>query len=352
MNPNIPGSEEMSTEVLTPFEKFLNEHDEDAWQGAVAELLPHVHEVDRNATRIWFAFFPLALLRALRRSEDPERLARELLMQGRWLLADQVDTSHTFLYGHRYWPEVKRAVVALAEAAGDASGLPLAGRIRELAARVASELKVEESLVLGIAAVAFMTLRQAGVEAFRSAPGAVHLDQKSLRRTPEQVLRARARDDRQGLFGFLRTEDKLWTVVWDEHDEDRRFKVMHLQEVASGAATDKRPWHERDARCTVDEGPIPVQCRSASCGTCWVGVLGGAEKLTEVGARERRQMPEMGYIDTDDPRPLIRLSCQAQATGALSIVIPPWNGFFGKYLKRQREAGAEGEAVQASEATA
>jgi uncharacterized 2Fe-2S/4Fe-4S cluster protein (DUF4445 family) len=30
---------------------------------------------------------------------------------------------------------------------------------------------------------------------------------------------------------------------------------------------------------------------------------------------------------------LIRLACQAQTHGAVSIVIPPWNGVFGKYLK-------------------
>jgi ferredoxin len=120
-----------------------------------------------------------------------------------------------------------------------------------------------------------------------------------------------------------------------------------MQEVASGAATDKRPWHELDARCTVDEGPIPVQCRSASCGTCWVGVLGGAEKLSERDWRERKMMPRFGYIETDEARPVIRLSCQARAAGAVSVVIPPWNGYFGKYLKRQREESAEetGEVV-------
>jgi hypothetical protein len=34
---------------------------------------------------------------------------------------------------------------------------------------------------------------------------------------------------------------------------------------------------------------------------------------------------------------LIRLACQAQALGAVSIVIPPWNGVFGKYLKKRKE---------------
>jgi hypothetical protein len=52
----------------------------------------------------------------------------------------------------------------------------------------------------------------------------------------------------------------------------------------------------------------------------------------------------MGYIETDEARPLIRLSCQARAEGAVSIVIPPWNGYFGKYLKKQREARAESQS--------
>ncbi len=340
----------MSTEVLTPFESFLDGHDEEAWGRVVADLLPHIHEVDRNAVQIWFAFYPLALLRALQQSDDPERLAAELLMQGKWYLKDQIDTSHAFLYGHRYWPEVKRAVAETVEAGTAPANLILTSQIRETAARIASKLKVEESHVVGITAVAFMTLQQVGLALFKAAKGEINLDNKALRKTPQQILQERARDDAQGLFGLLRTADKRWTVVWDEKHQDRRFKVIDMQEIASGAATDKRPWHEVDARCTIDEGPIPVQCRSAACGTCWVGVLGGAEKLTEVAARERRKMPEMGYIDTDEKHPLIRLSCQAQATGAVSIVIPPWNGFFGKYLKRMKEGG--GVEEMASEASA
>ncbi len=335
----------MSTKTLTPFEEFLNGHDEEAWAKALAELLPHVHEVDRNAVQIWFRFFPLALLQAFERAEDPAKLAQELEMQGRFFLKDQIDSSHTFLYGHRFWPAVKREAVRFAESKDVSANLSLAGLVRDVAALAASERKMEQSLLVGIAAVAVMTLRQVGFDEMGRTPGEVLLDAKHARRTPEQILKERARDDSQGALGFLRTADKRWTVVWDENRDDRRFKAIHIQEVASGAATDKRPWHEVDARCTVDEGPIPVQCRSASCGTCWVGVLGGAEKLTEVATRERRKMPEFGYIETDDPYPLIRLSCQAQAKGALSIVIPPWNGFFGKYLKKQKEAqGKESEA--------
>jgi ferredoxin len=337
----------MSVKETTPFEAFLAAHDDGAWAATVQELLPSIHEVDRTATQIWFRFFPLALLRAFEQSDDPARLAQELLMQGRWYLKDQPDSSHTFLYGHRFWPEVKRAVMRAAE--GEVKpGATLAEVVREVARAVASERKTDESLATGIAAVGLMTLEQVGLAEFRRATGEVLIDRRHLKRTPEEILRERAKDDGQGLFGFLRTADKHWTVVWDENKDDRRFKAVDMQEVASGAAADKRPWHEQDERCTVDEGPIPVQCRSASCGTCWVGVLGGAEKLTEVEWRERKMMPLFGYIETDEPRPLIRLSCQARATGAVSVVIPPWNGYFGKYLKRAREGSEE----SASEAVA
>jgi ferredoxin len=91
----------------------------------------------------------------------------------------------------------------------------------------------------------------------------------------------------------------------------------------------------KDRRCTPGEGPIPVECRAASCGTCWVGVLGGAEKLSPVVDRdERRRMQVFGYLASTEDRPLIRLACQAKAHGAVSIVIPPWNGVFATCLRR------------------
>jgi ferredoxin len=340
----------MSSKRETPLEIFLDGHDDAAWREALAALLPAIHEVDRNAAQIWFRFYPLALLRAFEAAEDPAKLAQELLMQGSWLLKDRLDASHTFLYGHRFWPEVKRAVVRLAEAGKAPAGVALAEVVRGVAREVAAERKVEESLVTAVSAVGLMALQQVGLAEFKRTPGAVLIDRRHLKRTPDEVLRERAKDDSQGLFGFLRTADKQWTVVWDENDDARRFRAVDTQEVASAAAADKRPWHESDPRCTVDEGPIPVQCRSASCGTCWVGVLGGAEKLSETDWRERKMMPLFGYIETDEPRPLIRLSCQARAGGAVSVVIPPWNGYFGKYLKRRGEAAAveAGEPVASS----
>jgi ferredoxin len=341
----------MSTTTEADFENFLRRHDEGgAWAHALAELLPSVHEVDRNATQIWFAFFPLALARALEQADDAEALARRLLLQGNYRLRDQIDTSHAFLYGHRFWPEARRAVLTRA-AAFDGEGATLSEEILPAARQAAAAAGADESLVVGITAVAFMTARQAGLAALGAAPGEVDARVKSDRRSPDEVLRRRARDDSQGLFGFLRTTDKRWTVVWDESRGDARFKMMHRQEVASASPNDTRDWSQVDPRCTVDEGPIPVQCRSASCGTCWVGVLGGAEKLSPVAARERKVMRQLGYIDTDEPRPLIRLSCQAQGEGAVSIRIPPWNGVFGKLL-RAEGGGAAGGANAAADAEA
>ena len=332
----------MKTAAETPFESFLNTHDEEGWLAAVTTLLRSIHEVDKTATQIWFSFYPLGLFIALQQAADPEKLARELLLQGDYYLKNQIDSSHKFIYGHRYWPEVKKAVEQYVDKwnrlqpvsnapNAQGPGSYLADQILEVAQGVASGLKLDPSLAVGITAVAFMTLRQTGLEAFKVAPGKVLIDVKHAKKSPNQVLNARAKDDGQGLFGFLKTIDKKWTVNHDENDDSANYKLNDAQDLAWGAEADRsRDWRSIDPRRV--EGPIPVECRSASCGTCWVGVIGGAEKLSDVAVRESKQIKTFGYIDTTEPKPLIRLACQAKAHGAVSVVIPPWNGVFGKYL--------------------
>lgn len=315
------------------FETFLKQHDEEAWSATLTTLLRSIHEVDRNATQIWFAFYPLSLFQALEQSDDPETLAQRLLLQGKYYLKDQIDSSHTFLYGHRYWPEVKAAVQNHASLISEN---PLSDQILSVATQVAKAAKVDVSLMIGITAVAFMTVRQAGLAAFEAAPGKVLIDKKHARKSPSDVLRERAVDDSQGFLSFLKTVDKKWTVTYDENDDRAKYRLNHVQDLAWGAAGDRtRNWRELDPRRV--EGPIPVECRSASCGTCWVGVLGGAEKLSDVAAREGKKIKEFGYVDTSESKPLIRLACQAQALGAVSIVIPPWNGVYGKYLSKLKD---------------
>lgn len=318
--------------MMTTFETYLNQQDEEAWSAALTTLLRSIHEVDRNATQIWFSFYPLSLFNALEQSDDPETLAQRLLLQGNYYLKDQIDSSHSFLYGHRYWPEVKAAVQKYAHDF-QTSENPLSDQILSVAQQVP---KIDQSLLIGITAVAFMTVRQVGLAAFEAAPGRVSIDKKHARKSPADVLRERAVDDSQGFLSFLKTVDKKWTVTYDENDDRANYRLNNQQDLAWGAAGDRtRNWRELDARRV--EGPIPVECRSASCGTCWVGVLGGAEKLTDVAAREGKKIKEFGYIDTAEAKPLIRLACQAQALGAVSIVIPPWNGVFGKYLAKLKE---------------
>jgi ferredoxin len=333
----------LKTATQTPFEAFLARHDEEGWMAAVTTLLRSIHEVDKTATQIWFSFYPLGLFTALQQAADPEKLARELLLQGDYYLKNQIDSSHRFIYGHRYWPEVKKGVEQYAEkwntlqsVPNDPSGTSLADHILELAQLVARKLRLDASPLVGITAVAFMTVRQTGLEAFKSASGKVLIDAKHAKKSPDQVLKARAKDDSQGLLGFLKTIDKQWTINHDENDESANYKLNNAQDLAWGAEADRsRDWRAMDPRRI--EGPIPVECRSASCGTCWVGVIGGAEKLSDVAAREGKQIKKFGYIDTTEPKPLIRLACQAQAHGAVSIVIPPWNGVFGKYLGKAEQ---------------
>jgi ferredoxin len=329
----------MSVQTATSFESLLNQQTDETWEQVIKTLLPAIHEVDKTATQIWFRFYPVALLRALQQAEDPEKLAAQLLLQGNYYLKDQIDSSHTFLYGHRFWPEVKKAVTERAASSVESQATnDLAAEIREIARRAASQVKAEESLLVGITAVALMTLQQVGMEAFRAASGAVRINGRAARKSPEQILKERARDDSQGMFGFLKTIDKEWTITYDETEERGHYKMKNATDLAYGAALDQsRDWRAIDPRRI--EGPIPVECRSASCGTCWVGVLGGAEKLSDVARLEGKKIKEFGYIVTDEPKPLIRLACQAQTSGAVSIVIPPWNGVFGKYLRAKNNEG-------------
>jgi len=319
--------------MKTTFEQFLDKHDEQDWEKVLTDLLPEIHEVDRAATQIWFKFFPLSLFRALEAAENKKELIGKLLLQGKFELAEQIDDSHHFLYGHRFWRETKDSIVARAESA-NGSMADLASEIRNIAKTAAQKAAVDQSLLVGIAAVGLMTLIQVGLEKLKAAPGTVSIDKQHARKSAQAILNERAKDDSQGLFGFLKTIDKQWTVTWDENRNNARFKAINDEEIASAAQRDQsQNWLEKDERCI--EGVIPVECRSAACGTCWVGVLGGAEKLSEVERKEAKSMRRFGYLYTDEPKPIIRLSCQARATGAVSIVIPPWNGVFGKQLYKE-----------------
>jgi len=60
--------------------------------------------------------------------------------------------------------------------------------------------------------------------------------------------------------------------------------------------------------------------------------LDGEEKLSEVSRLERKQMKVFGYNQPADSKPFLRLACQAKSYGNATVVIPPWNGVFGKKI--------------------
>ena len=320
------------------FEKFLNEFDENDWLKALNELLPAIHAVDRSAVQIWFRFYPLSLFRYLQNAEDKAKAIHKFAIQGDFELKNQTDTSHRFLYGHRFWKTVKEEIENRAEAFS-AENADLKAEIERIAQTVAEKSKADKSLTLGIAAVGLMTLVQTGLENFKNAKGEIEKPQGLLAKAPDEIVRRRAEDDSQGLLGFLKTVDKKFTVVYDETAPDGKFRIINDEELATASARDQsKDWKAHDERCW--EGVVPVECRSASCGTCWVGVLEGEEKLSEVARLERKQMKVFGYRQPDEPKPFLRLACQAKAHGNVSIVIPPWNGVFGKKVYGDVEESA------------
>lgn len=312
------------------FTSYIEKHTEAEWLAAVESLLPSIHEVDRTPTQIWFRFYPLSLFRNLQAAEDLDKALHGFAILGNYALQTQIDTSHHFMYGHRFWKTVKAAIEAEATVFEN-SEIGLADEIKQLASMAAEKLKVDASLVIGITAAGLMTLNQVGLETFNAAAGEVEKPKGLMSKSPGQILKIRAEDDSQGLFGFLKTVNKKFSITYDENSGNAKFPITAEQEIAGASALDRsQNWQEKDSRCW--EGVIPVECLSASCGTCWVGVIAGQEKLSEVSRRERKAMKVFGYNQPEDAKPFMRLSCQAKANGNATIAIAPWNGVFGKKI--------------------
>jgi hypothetical protein len=308
------------------FLAYLAQHDDDGWLRVIDRLDRTIHPVDRAATRIWFHFYPLRLQRVMDRP-DAAGLARQMTLAGRWRLADQIDQSHWFLYGHRHWDAARHAVLEYAAGAHPGS-LDLGAQIQEIASRAAAPAGTNPGEVTGIAAIALRTLQQVGPEALAAAPGLT---------VPAGTYRDRTADDvqarrsvRPGALRRLFGSRDRSMVRFNEREADAQFPIIHTQHLTTAAAGDARDHRSRDPRCS--EGPIPVHCRSCSCGTCWVGVLAGADTLSPMDERERAKLAECG-VNTEGTA-VIRLACMTQAAGPVSLVIPPWNGLVGRIVNR------------------
>jgi len=307
---------------------FLEAQSQDAWLRALDELGPSIHPVDREATRIWFAFWPLELHDALAGSPDPpdppdpKQVARLMDLEGNWRLEEQIDSSVNFLYGAHFWARVKNAVVAEAEATTDS----LAATIRSIAQKAASPERVDPSLVLGITAVGLMTLRQVGLERFERSKD-TRAASPLLPQDPAKVLARRERKSADGLFTFLKGVNRKWDVRWEEKRTDGVFRAINGQDIAMAGGDTGADYRHLDYRRPA--GPVPVECRVGSCGYCWIGLLAGRENLTPMTSFERERLRYFGYDAVngrEDTHPLIRLACQSQCQGDVTLTISPWNG--------------------------
>jgi ferredoxin len=218
---------------------------------------------------------------------------------------------------------VKDEIVKYAESFNGQNS-KLADEARAIAKNAASKAGVDSNLTTGIVLAGLMTLVQSGFEAFQNASGnPAKVDDKSIK----QILAQRSKDDSQGMLGFLKTVDKQYTIFYNSLTKKGKFRAFQDQEITTAAMKSDE---KTDDRCF--EGPIPVECKSASCGTCWVGILGGADKITPVATREAKQMKVFGYNQPEGSHPFLRLSCQSKISGNVSLVIPPWNGVFGRKI--------------------
>src|SRR2546423_6044811 len=115
----------------------LSTFSESDWLIALEQVLPSIHEVDRDAVQIWFRFYPLSLHRYIATSADREETLRGLNMLGSFELKDQIDTSHHFLYGHRFWKATKCSIAK--EIDEYTGGESLVEIIKEVGIRVAEK---------------------------------------------------------------------------------------------------------------------------------------------------------------------------------------------------------------------
>jgi len=230
----------------TPVDLLYNRYD-------VTELFTQIHPVDRVATEIWFAWW--------------DRGHRDV----------PIDASHRFLYGHRYWPRVKAAIVS-SEITGDFIDAVMT--ISEAATRT---VRVDQDHLLGITAIGLKIREAVGPAVFASAPGRVIQDDHVRVETPTQVLQRRSVNMPEGLFGRWRGDRRRWRVTVEPDAADTRMRT---------------------------HGDQLAPCRGGNHDGCLVGILAGADRLSPV--------------DGAEPYPLIRRACEARVFGRVSLTyLPP-----------------------------
>jgi ferredoxin len=257
-------------------------------------------------------------------------MARAMDLEGEWRLEEQINAAVGFLYGAHYWAPVKKAVLSY-----DGEGAPLAETIRSIASSVAEAEKVDVALVLGISAIGLMTLSQLGQDTFEKTVDKP-AEGELLAKNPDRVIARRKRESRDGLLTFLKGINRRYEIRWNERTKNGTFRAVTGQDLAMAGDRVEEEYRSLDYRRIA--GPVPVECRVGSCGYCWIGLLEGRENLSEMSDHERERLAYFGYDtinDDNDEHPLIRLACQSQCHGDVTLAISPWNG----ELERRHQTG-------------
>jgi ferredoxin len=305
-----------------------------AWPAAFQQFHNRIPLVDQEALAIWFAMFPLDL-HCLSPTPAQEKF---LQLNGSWRLSGQEDSSHAFLYAHRWWGAAKKSLRA--RHPDFSAAKTLAEAIEATAAIIDSPAAHRLTLAL----LLLMTVRQTGPGFLETSNPFPVLSPES----EEEILKRRCQGPRQSFLGKLLGKPQKHLLTFHATHAQSHFEALDGVEITTAAELDKRPYHLADPRCYEGMGPIPVDCRSGSCGTCWVGVIGGREHLDPAGEFERKRMDYFGYWDNsfaaaDASHPRLRLACQAKVQGPVEIIVPAWNGVFGK-SRRERMADATFES--------
>mgnify|MGYP002847452978 CR=1 FL=1 len=307
----------------TTFETYLGQQQEQGWAEAVARVIPRIHEVDRDATQIWFAFWPLKLSIALAQSKDLGRTVKDFQLDGRVKLGDQINTSIEFFFGARYWNLVKKEVLDYSESTLEPEVTSLENHILELSRNVAVKLKMDPGFLIGISTVALMLLRQVGsVSLSKSVKESFLITEPGSTREQLKLLKSKRR-----LKKTLWWRSKKYRVTFDESQPSAYYEALEGQDLSMASSSDQRNFQKLDHRCVA--GPVPAQCRSGACGYCWIGILAGRENLSEITEFEKDRLAYFGYASREqklESHPPVRLACQSKCHGKISIVVPPWNG--------------------------
>lgn len=212
----------------------------------LATLLPRVHPVDREILRLW---------------AHPTFKER----------------ARSVLYGARYWPRVKAAVLSGAHHDTD-----FVRRVITAADAATRTARVDADLLLGITTAAMEMYDRLGPGAFASSSSDLDLPAAAMLETPTMVLRRRERNNPDGVLSVLPGVRRRWSVTREPDPGDTYL---------------------------VGDGDLLAPCRGGSHERCDVGIVAGADRLSP--------------CEGSEPFPFIRRACETSVFGRVFLLAAP-----------------------------